>query len=92
MPDVSLPSAIRMPISRVRWVTWYASTPYNPTDASSSATTPNASDSTIGARRGLRDFSTRSDIVKTSKACISGSISASTRCTEAVVAAPRLGS
>ena len=37
-----------------------------PTDASNSATIPNASDSSIGVRRGLSDFPTRSDIEKTS--------------------------
>jgi hypothetical protein len=48
-------------------------------------TAPNPSDNSIGARRGLSDFSTRVDIAKTSVNGTSGSMSASARCTAAVV-------
>ena len=57
------PSAMRMPISRVRCVTWYTSTPYTPTAARNTATSEKASASTIGVLRFASDASRRSSIV-----------------------------
>ena len=63
----SAPSAIRMPISRVRRVTAYDMTPYSPIAASSVAKPPKAVDSAATMRSTNSDSSTWTAIVFISK-------------------------
>ena len=59
------PSAIRIPISRVRWLTIKETTPYSPTDANTSVSAAMSPAAPARKRNGAYAYSSESSIART---------------------------
>ena len=89
MSSVRAPSATRIPISRVRWVTRYVATPYAPPIASTNARNANTASIHENAARSASERRRLSSIVRTPNTGSSGS---SCRTISRIVAAIDCGS